>query len=324
MTAERMAPVIALHGGCGVMKRSDATPEEWAQAREDMRRALRAGWTLMRDGGRSVDAVTACVSVLEDSPHFNAAHGAALNEAGAHEFDASVMDGASGAAGAVCAARSARNPVQVARMLMDQNIPMMLAGDAADAFAAARGLALMPQSYFTTPRRQAALQAMQRHQRLGTYASASEAEKHGTVGAVARDGNGHLAAATSTGGFTNKAVGRIGDSAIIGAGTYARDGVCAISGTGQGEFFIRNVIAHTIAARVAYLHEDLGVAMRAVMTSACDAHGVGAGLIAISAEGNVEACFNTIGMFRGWIDARGNTCVATHGEETMDFHSALS
>jgi L-asparaginase / beta-aspartyl-peptidase len=318
MSQMTLPPVIALHGGCGVMDRASLTPREWAEARQDMRHALAAGWVVMRDGGRAVDAVTACVAVLEDSPHFNAGHGAALNAAGGHELDASVMDGETGAAGAICIATAIRNPVLAARRLMERNIPMMLSGAAADDFAASVGLPLVPQGYFTTPRRRAALLAMQRHQQLGTYVSASEAEKHGTVGAVARDGAGHLAAATSTGGFTNKAVGRVGDSAIIGAGTYARDGVCAISGTGQGEYFIRNVVGHTVASRVAYLHETLGSAMDHVLAETFRPHGVGAGLIAIAADGTVQARFNTIGMFRGWIDAQGRTVVATHGDDTID------
>ncbi|MBB2169005.1 isoaspartyl peptidase/L-asparaginase [Gluconacetobacter aggeris] len=303
-------PVIALHGGCGVMSRSLLSEEEWADARADIRKALEAGYAILSEGGPAVAAVEACVMALEDSPHFNAGHGAALNAAGGHELDASIMDGATALAGAVAGARAVRNPVRLARRLMEQNIPMMLAGPAADEYAAAHGLETMPQSYFTTPRRAEALQAMRAHDRLGTFAS--ESEKHGTVGAVALDCDGNLAAATSTGGFTNKAVGRVGDSAIIGAGTYARNGICAVSCTGQGEQFIRHVVGHEIAARVRYAGHSVGAAIRMILAESFTPQGIGGGVIAIDHAGTVTAEFNTEGMFRGWIDANGELFVATH------------
>ena len=312
MTAAVAPIAIGLHGGCGVMPRSDLPETEWAAAREDMALALRRGWSLLRDGASAVDAVEACVMVLEDSPHFNAGHGAALNRDGVHELDASIMDGATGAAGSVCAARAIRNPVRAARALMRQGVPMMLAGPAADRFAASVGLPLESPDYFTTPRRVAALQAMQERRAAGTGSAASEAEKHGTVGAVALDRDGHLAAATSTGGYTDKPEGRIGDSPVIGAGTYARDGVCAVSCTGQGEFFIRHVAAHEIAARICHLGEDLETAARYMIETELAPHRIGAGLVAIDHRGRVTAPFNTDGMFRGWIMADGAMFVATH------------
>ena len=303
---------IALHGGCGVMKRDDLPEAEWAAARHDIAAALRRGWELLRHGAGAMDAVEACVVVLEDSPHFNAGHGAALNRDGAHELDAAIMDGATGAAGAVCAARAIRNPVRAARALLQQGEALMLAGPAADRFAGAVGLALVPQSYFTTPRRIASLRAMRAHRDCGTAAAASEAEKHGTVGAVALDRDGHLASATSTGGYTDKPAGRVGDSPVIGAGTYARDGVCAVSCTGQGEFFIRHVAAHEIAARMRHLGEDLETATRHMIDVELTPHRIGAGLIAIDRHGRICAPFNTEGMFRGWIGPDGAMFVAAH------------
>ncbi|KXV61201.1 isoaspartyl peptidase [Acetobacter tropicalis] len=303
-------PVIALHGGCGVMSRALLSEDEWVAACADMRKALEAGYAILSAGGSAVAAVEACVTVMEDSPHFNAGHGAALNASGQHELDASIMDGATAQAGAVAGAQAVRNPVRLARKLMEQSIPMMLAGPAADAYAADHGLETVPQSYFTTPRRAEALATMRAHDRLGTFAS--ESEKHGTVGAVALDCDGNLAAATSTGGFTNKAVGRVGDSAIIGAGTYARNGVCAVSCTGQGEQFIRHVVAHEIAARIRYEDRPLADAARAILAEAFTPHGIGGGVIAIDQRGTISAEFNTEGMFRGWIDADGVLFVATH------------
>ena len=190
---------------------------------------------------------------------------------------------------------------------------MALAGPAADRFAEGRGLAMVDPSYFTTERRRENLAAMKARGAAGTVAAASEAEKHGTVGAVALDRAGHLAAATSTGGYTNKPAGRVGDSPIIGAGTYARDGVCAVSGTGQGEAFIRHALAHDVAARMAYRGDALDVATAGVLADLAP-RGTGAGLIALDAAGRMAAPFNTGGMFRGWVTAQGEAFVATHAE----------
>ncbi len=300
---------IGLHGGCGVMPRGELPEAEWTAARGDIGSALRCGWELLSRGASAVDAVETCVMVLEDSPHFNAGHGAVLNCAGVHELDAAIMDGATGAAGAVCAARAIRNPVRAARALLDRGEALMLAGTAADGFAEAAGLPVEAQGYFTTLRRVASLGALRSNGR-----AASEAEKHGTVGAVALDANGHLAAATSTGGYTNKPEGRVGDSPIIGAGTFAQDGVCAVSCTGQGEFFVRHVVAHAIAARMKYLGEDLETASRFMIEIELAPHRIGAGLIAIDDRGHVSAPFNTEGMFRGWIGPDGEMFVATHRE----------
>ena len=305
---------LAIHGGCGVMAKLDLSETEWIAARRDLGRALEAGYAVLERGGRAIDAVQAAVVVMEDSPHFNAGHGAALNENGIHELDASIMDGETLAAGAVCAARHIRNPVIAARAVLEQGDAVLLAGPAADRFAEANGLAVEEQAYFTTERRRKALAAMKAHVAAGTQVAASESEKHGTVGAVALDRHGHLAAATSTGGYNNKPDGRVGDSPVIGAGTYARDGVCAVSGTGKGEFFIRHVVGHEVAARMAYLGEDVKAASAKVIMEDLKPHDIGAGLVAVGADGWVAAAFNTDGLVRGGVTDHGEFHVASHGE----------
>ena len=313
MTQPHHSPfALAIHGGCGVMAKADLTDADWTEARRDLGRALLAGQRILVAGGAALDAVQAAVEVMEDSPHFNAGHGAALNEHGLHEMDAAIMNGADLAAGAVCAARHIRNPIRAARAVLEHGDAVLLTGPAADAFARSKGLALEDQAYFTTPRRQKALAAMKAHLAAGTVAGASESEKHGTVGAVALDRAGHLAAATSTGGYNNKPDGRVGDSPIIGAGTYARDGVCAVSGTGKGELFIRHVLAHDIAARVRYLGESVTTASMQLVMQDLAPHRIGAGLVAIGADGSIAAPYNTDGMFRGWVSGDGVLHVATH------------
>ena len=304
---------IAVHGGCGVMPAQGLPAAEWEEARAALAEALRAGWAVLRAGGRALDAVEAAVVVLEDSPHFNAGHGAALNAEGEHELDASIMDGMGRAAGAVIGVRRVRNPVRAARAVLDAGQVVALAGPAADRYAGERGLALVDPSYFTTERRRENLESMRARGEAGTVAAASEAEKHGTVGAVALDRAGHLAAATSTGGYTNKPAGRVGDSPIPGAGTYAQDGVCAVSGTGQGEAFIRHALAHDVACRMDYRGDALAEATAGVLADLTP-RGVGAGLVALDAAGRVAAPFNTGGMFRGWVTAEGDLHVGTHAE----------
>lgn len=303
---------LAVHGGCGVMAKLDLSEADWIAARRDLALALQAGWSILNNGGTALDAVQAAVVVMEDSPHFNAGYGAALNENHLHELDASIMDGRDLRAGAVAAAQGIRNPVLAARAVMDAGEAVLLAGPAADRFARRAGLDVVPNSHFTTPKRVKALKAMKEHVKAGTAAAAGEAEKHGTVGAVALDGDGHLAAATSTGGYNNKPEGRVGDSPIIGAGTYARDGVCAISGTGKGELFIRHVLGHEIASRMAYLGEPLEQAAAQLIHQDLKAHNSGAGLVGVSAHGAIVAPYNTDGMFRGWVTHEGDIFVASH------------
>lgn len=305
---------LAIHGGCGVMAKLDLSEEEWAAARADLHRSLQAGWAVLDTGGSALDAVQAAVVVMENSPHFNAGYGAALNTVGEHELDASIMDGRTLEAGAVTLAKRIRNPIKAARRVMEKGEAVLLGGPAADAFAQAEGLDIVEPDYFTTERRVKALAAMKEHVAAGTAIKASEAEKHGTVGAVALDRAGHLAAATSTGGYNNKPAGRIGDTPIVGAGTYARDGVCAVSGTGKGEFFIRYAVGHEVASRINYLGEDLEKAAGKVIVEDLKPHNIGAGLVAVAADGSIAAPYNTDGMFRGWVTSEGQFFVATHSE----------
>ena len=303
---------IGLHGGCGALAHDLQSKADWAESRVHMVQALRAGWAVLHGGGSALDAVQAAVVVMEDSPHFNAGYGAALNEVSEHELDASIMDGATLAAGAVCTVRRIRNPVKAARAVLASGRAVLLSGMAADRFAELQGLDMVEPSYFTTKRRVDALRSLQEKQRSGGFIPASEAEKHGTVGAVARDAQGHLAAATSTGGFNDKPEGRVGDTPIIGAGTYAEDGVCAVSCTGQGEIFIRRVAAHDLAARIRYAGQTLATAADTLVFETLSSHQIGAGLVALGAEGNPVAPYNTLGMYRGWIGVDGQIVVATH------------
>ena len=286
------------------MLRAQMHARREVQYRTGLERALRAGYEILNKGGSSVDAVTAAVVVLEDDPLFNAGRGAVLNAAGTHELDASIMEGASLRAGAVAAARRIRNPIRAARAVMEGSRHVLLAGAGADAFARKHGLELVSQAYFTTARRRLSHElALQRsHGRL--HGRETPADRHGTVGAVALDSMGNLAAATSTGGFTNKLAGRVGDTPIIGAGTYANNATCAVSGTGDGEFFMRRVLAHSVSARMAYLKESLAVAARTALAEVAALGGTG-GLIAIDRSGRMALPFNTEGMYRGYVRASG-------------------
>ena len=306
-----MTLALAIHGGCGTLPKAEMTEAEWAQARSDLASALRAGWAILSKGGAAVDAVEAAVRVMEDSPHFNAGHGSAFNTEGEHELDASIMDGATLAAGAICGAKRIRNPIVAAKALMLRGDPLLLAGPAADDFAEHEGVDTVANAHFSTERRRKNLASMKLREIVGTAAEASEAEKHGTVGAVACDAQGHLAAATSTGGYTNKPVGRVGDSPIIGAGTYARDGRCAVSGTGKGEYFMRYCVGHEIASLIAYKGLSLEAATDAVLAELSE-HKIGAGLVAVDADGGIVAPYNTEGMYRGWVTEDGLIHVATH------------
>jgi beta-aspartyl-peptidase (threonine type) len=305
---------IGIHGGCGTLDRSLMSEAEWDEARAHLADALKAGWAALAAGRHAVDAVEAAIVVMEDSAHFNAGYGAALTEDADHELDASIMRGDTLAAGAVAAVRRVRNPVRAARAVMERSDCVLMTGEAADGFMARNGLAMVENGYFTTPRRVAALESLKARRAAGTIRMASEAEKHGTVGAVALDTDGNLAAATSTGGFNNKPRGRVGDSAVIGAGTYAKNGFCAVSCTGQGEFFIRHAAAHDIAARMQYAGATLEQATNVIVHETMKAHKIGAGLVAIDPAGNVLTPFNTIGMYRGAITSAGALWVGTHAE----------
>ena len=287
-----MKPVIAIHGGAGVMRRD----EPGAAHRAVLEEALEAGYDILRANGSSLDAVAAAVVVLEDSPLFNAGRGSCFTADGEIEMDASIMDGATLRAGAVAAVRRIRNPILAARLVMEKTRHVLLAGAGAERFARQQGLRLESQSYFRTAKRLAALR-----KNLKDY--------HGTVGAVALDSDGRLAAATSTGGYTGKMPGRVGDSPLIGAGTYADDRACAVSGTGLGEAFIRAAVGHDVCARMLYAKASLASAARAALESVANVGGDG-GLIAVDRRGNVAMPFNSEGMFRACIDRRGRRSLA--------------
>jgi isoaspartyl peptidase/L-asparaginase-like protein (Ntn-hydrolase superfamily) len=285
-------PVLVVHGGAGTISRARMTRRGEALHRAALAAALRSGYAVLDDGGSSMDAAVAAVVALEDSPLFNAGRGATLNAAGGHELDASVMDGATGKAGAVACARRVKNPVLAARAVMDTTPHVLLSGADADRFARAAGLQMAAPRYFWTPERGRDLE------RARARKAGVAADRHGTVGAVALDRFGNLAAATSTGGYTNKMAGRVGDSPIIGAGTYADNATCAVSTTGIGEYFIRAVVAYDVAARMRYLGEALGLAARRALARVVALGGDG-GLIAVDRAGKVAMPFASEGMYRG-------------------------
>lgn len=305
---------LAIHGGCGVMPSSEMPAELAKSAREGLRASLDAGHAILARGGSALDAVQAAVAVMEDHPAFNAGHGSVFNAEGGHELDASIMDGASLKAGAVAGIRVARNPITVARGLLEDGDPLFLQGDGADRYARAKGFKIVDQAYFGTELRRRMLAEMKALTAKGQAQRANEAQKHGTVGAVALDQAGHLAAATSTGGYSNKPLGRVGDTPIIGAGTYANDATCAISATGKGEFFIRKVLAHEIHARMAYLKHDLAKACDDLVMRELPEWGSGAGLVAVDAQGRVTLPYNTSGMYRGSVTSTQAPTVAIYAD----------
>jgi len=305
---------LAIHGGAGTIPRESFTPESYAAAREGLRQALAGGWAVLNKGGLALDAVEAAVVALEDHPSFNAGRGAVLNRGREHELDAGIMDGRTLAAGAVASARHIRNPIRAARLVMDASECVLLAGAGADAFAEEQGLQMVEQSYFTTPLREQHWQRADEEREGKLQRSRTEAEKHGTVGAVALDEVGNLAAATSTGGYTYKRVGRVGDAPVFGAGTYARNGVVAVSCTGLGEYFIRRCTAHDIAARIHYGGAQLQDATR-IAIDELKSDGAGAGLIAIDGKGAVSLVHNTEGMYRGSVTADGVFSVGIYAND---------
>ena len=280
------------------MPRRKMTPAMSARYKAGLARALDAGYAVLAKRGTAMDAVCAAVVALEDSPLFNAGRGACFNTDEKHELDASVMDGATLRAGAVAAVSRIRNPVLAARAVMEQSRHVLLVGRGAERFAQRHGLRLVPESYFSTRARLTALR-----KRLEGH--------HGTVGAVALDAGGNLAAATSTGGYTGKLPGRVGDSPIIGAGNYADNEACAVSGTGLGEAFIRGVLAYDVAARMKYLGEPLGRAAGTAVKKLASLKADG-GLIAIDRRGNVAMPFNSEGMYRAAIDRKGRRIVGIY------------
>ena len=295
------APRLVIHGGCGVIPRAGMSAAREAGFRASLRASLEAGWAVLARGGASMDAVVAAIAVMEDDPNFNAGHGSAFNADGGHELDASIMEGTTLHAGSVASTRRIRNPIRVvAELARRGSDPLMLAGEGADRWAERNGFAMVDNAHFATEWRREALREIKAREDAGTMAAAPESEKHGTVGAVACDQNGHIAAATSTGGITNKQPGRVGDSPIIGAGCYADDATCAVSSTGTGEMFIRLATAHDVAAQMAYRGASLADAAHDVVMNKLPRLAGRGGIIAVDAQGNVAMPFNTEGMYRGY------------------------
>ena len=277
---------IAIHGGAGTITRKNMTPEKENAYRSKLKETLNVGYSILNKGGTSLDAVEATIRIMENSELFNAGKGAVFTNAGTNELDASIMDGRNLKAGAVARVKTVKNPISAARKVMEETWHVMLSGDGADKFAKEQGLDIVDPNYFYTQRRWDSLKKI-------------HVEKHGTVGCVALDKHGNLAAGTSTGGLTNKRWGRVGDSPIIGAGTYANNQTCAVSGTGQGEYFIRGNVAYDVSAIMEYKGKSVGEAAQNVIRKLSDMGGNG-GIITMDSKGNISMPFNTAGMYRGF------------------------
>ena len=308
--------VIVIHGGAGVIERAHMTAEREASYRAGLGAALDAGYAVLEAGGAALDAVAAAVRTMEDDPQFNAGRGAVLNHDGICELDAAIMDGVGPRAGAVAGVRHVKNPIDLARLVMDKSPHVLLAGQGAEEFALAQGVVLVPESYFITPERVRELEQEKRSAAERTPTAPlplrpSRPKGMGTVGAVALDRTGQLAAATSTGGLTNKLYGRIGDTPIVGAGTYASES-CAVSGTGQGEFFIRQVVAYDICAMMQYQHLSLARAVDTMIHDKLRRTGGEGGVIALDRDGNFAMDFNSAGMHRGVRDSTGKREIAMY------------
>lgn len=314
MSHAAVPPVLVIHGGAGVIKR-ELSPAKEKAIRTAMTKALESGYAQLKAGKSSVDAVSAAIVVLEDDPNFNAGKGAVFTHDGRNELDAAIMDGDSRRAGAVAGVERIRNPILLARAVMENTPYVMLSGQGAEAFAQSIGMPLVDPAYFRTEERWQQLQKALKEDGAGKPHEDEDAAKHfGTVGAVALDKLGHLAAGTSTGGMVDKRWGRIGDSPIIGAGTYANSD-CAVSGTGWGEYYIRTVAAHAICMQVSQMRVPIKRAAAVVINQEIPALGGNGGAIALDAHGNIAIPFNTDGMYRGWIDASGVPHVAIYGDE---------
>ncbi len=298
---------LLIHGGAGVMRRHEVTPEMDTAFRAGLDDALEAGAKVLAGGGQALDAVQAAVLVLEDNPNFNAGRGAVLTREGVAELDAAIMDGRDRRAGAVAQVRTVKNPIRAARHVMELSGRVMFAGPDVDEMAAQAGLEIVPPDYFITPRRQGEL-------KRAMAGDVLPMDRYGTVGAVAMDAQGNLAAATSTGGMNAKPPGRVGDSPIIGAGTYAENKSCAVSATGDGEYFIRASVARMICARVEMQKMSAAEAAQATLDEVKALGGTG-GVIVLSHDGSVALAMNTEGMFRGRADATGKRSVAIYVDE---------
>ncbi|MFB6279643.1 MAG: isoaspartyl peptidase/L-asparaginase family protein [Salinibacter sp.] len=302
---------FAIHGGAGSLSPDEMSADREQAYRASLRAALRAGNEVLQDGGAALDAVQAAITTMESDTLFNAARGAVLTSKNTVELDAAVMDGKTRNAGALTGVTTVKHPIRLARAIMEDSYHVMFAQEGAEAFARKQGLELVENEYFITDARRSGEGA-----EPSDPPSASEA-KYGTVGAVALDQDGNLAAGTSTGGISDKEFGRVGDSPIIGAGTYASNKSCAVSATGQGEFFIRGVAAHSVASRVRFGGASLETAAQATIDEIDALGGVG-GVIALDREGNIAMPFSTGGMFRAYVDTDGNTAVRIFDPSDME------
>ena len=320
--AAKPKTALVIHGGAGFVPKDSLSPADLVDVHATLNRALDAGNKVLSSGGTALDAVEAAVRVLEESPRFNAGKGAVFNAVGGHELDAAVMEGHTRRAGAVAGVTTVRSPIKLARAVMEYSPHVMMAGAGAEAFADTRPeIERVPNRWFDTEHRRRALEKAQRDEaekaRKGQDPQAyrpleDDAPKYfGTVGAVALDVHGHIAAATSTGGMTNKRYGRVGDAPIIGAGTWADDR-CGVSGTGWGEYYIRAAVAHDICACVGYRGDSLQVAAEEVVNRIVPAMGGDGGAIALDRDGNIAMPFNSGSMFRGWIRPDGSRGTAVH------------
>lgn len=307
---------IVIHGGAGTILKKNMTPELEKEYRAVLAQAIEVGHAILKEGGSSQQAVEKTIHVMENSPLFNAGKGAVLTAEGYASLDASFMDGKSLNAGAISGVRHIKNPITTAIAVMEQSPHVMLSGKGADDFAISLGLDTVPNNYFITERRKNALKRVQEKEaaKVSFYDPFIRDSKFGTVGCVALDQAGNLAAGTSTGGMTNKKWDRIGDAPIIGAGTYANNISCGVSATGWGEFFIRSVVAHDIAALVEYKGMDITSAAKTVLQKVADLGGDG-GVIVLDRKGNVAMEFNTAGMYRAHMDAQGNQNIMIYKDE---------
>ncbi|WP_340077040.1 isoaspartyl peptidase/L-asparaginase [Leptobacterium sp. I13] len=310
---------IVIHGGAGTILKENITPELELAYKEKLEEAIKVGHAILKNGGSSIEAVEKTINVLEDSPLFNAGKGAVFTNEGKNELDASIMDGKTLNAGAVAGVTTVKNPIDLARAVMEKSEHVMLAREGAEVFAIAQGLEMVEPSYFYTENRMKSLKRAQKREaeknkKISFYDPLIKDVKFGTVGCAALDKNGNLAAGTSTGGMTNKKWGRIGDAPIIGAGTYANNKTCAVSATGWGEFFIRNVVAYDISALMEYKGLTLQEAAKVVIQEKVPALGGDGGIIAIDHEGNVAMEFNTAGMYRASMNAKEELYIGIYKE----------
>jgi L-asparaginase / beta-aspartyl-peptidase len=301
---------LVIHGGAGVIERKSMTKAKDKAIRIALKGALDAGAKVLDGGGTALDAVEAAVRMLEDDPNFNAGKGAVLTHDGTISLDAAIMDGKTRKAGSIAGTTIARNPISAARKVMENSPHVLLSGPGADQFVTEQGLETETQEYFETPERRNQLDKL----KASTVSSFDIDLKYGTVGAVALDQSGHVAAATSTGGLTGKRWGRIGDSPIIGAGTYADDRACAVSATGAGEYFLRVGVAHEICARVRMKGDKVVNAASTVMAEVKALGGDG-GVIVLTPDGQIGWSFNTPGMYRGGVDSTGRERIAIYADE---------